>query len=172
MNSESNMNWNDRTDPFETLIEDEAYQEVYQKAIALLSRRNHFEAELKKKLLQREYDKRIVERVLEELSEKKYLDDLENARIYIEFRKNSKSIYYLKNKLYEKGVSSSIVNEVLEEMEIDEFSIALKHVYKKLHWNEEEEFDLSYEEVAKICRSLSSKGFSYRTVSQIRDYLL
>lgn len=162
------MDWDENYD----LIEDTAYQEVYQKAIALLSRRNHFEAELRKKLLQREYDKEMIERVIEELTRKKYLNDLENARIYIAFRKNTKSIYYLKNKLYEKGVSGSIINSVLEEMEIDEFDIALRYVYKKWNIGEEEEFHFNYDEVAKICRSLSSKGFSYRTVSKIRDHLL
>lgn len=162
------MDWNEEYD----LIEDEAYQEVYQKAIALLSRRNHFEAELRKKLLQRDYNQEIIDKVIEVLTQKKYLNDLENARIYVEFRKNTKSIYYLKSKLYEKGVSSSIINQVLEEVEIDEFDMALKHIYKKLNMSEDETFDLSYEEVAKLCRSLSSKGFSYRTVSQIRDYLL
>ena len=149
----------------------EAYLDVYQKAISLLSGRNHFEEELRKKLIKRECQRELVDAVIEELKEKNYLNDLENARIYVEFRKDSKSIYYLKSKLYEKGVDQNIIHEILSELEIDEFDVALRIVMKKWNLKKDEEFDPDYDQITKICRSLGSKGFSYKTISRIREYL-
>lgn len=148
------------------------YEEVYDKAVDLLARRAHFESELVQKLLKRGYDSDMVEKVIEECREKGYVNDLENARMYIQSLKNDKSAYYIKGKLHSKGVPKDIIGIVMEECEINEFDIAMKLVYKKLNLEEGEKVSLEYKEMLKICRYLSSKGFSYRVISDIKEYIM
>lgn len=148
-----------------------SYEEAYNKAIDLLARRAHFESELAEKLLKRGYESDVVEKVIAECREKGYVNDLENARMYVESLKDTKSLYYIKGKLYSKGVSKEIISIVMEECEVDEFAIAMKLVHKKLGMEEGEKIRLEYKEMLKICRFLGSRGFSYRTISDIREYI-
>lgn len=57
------------------------YYVLLNKALSLLARREHFEAELKRKLWQRERDAALVERVLAECRRLGYIDDLRAANI-------------------------------------------------------------------------------------------
>lgn len=147
------------------------YEEAYNKAIDLLARRGHFEAELNQKLLKRGYESDVIEKVISECREKGCVNDLENARMYVESLKDDKSLYYIKGKLYSKGVSKDIISIVMEECDVDEFAIAMKLVYKKLKVEEGEKIRLEYKEMLKICRFLGSRGFSYRTISDIREHI-
>ncbi len=59
----------------------------YEKAVELLARRSHFEAELARKLVQRGYDREEIAAALSRLREQGYLDDGRTAGELVEQRR-------------------------------------------------------------------------------------
>lgn len=102
------------------------YDELYQYAIFMLSRRDYGTTELKRRLARRinEVDKakqsttdeRCLEQVIERLLEGQYLDD--NRTVYAFFRRYLSKSYgplRIRQELRQKGFPSEIIERVLEK---------------------------------------------------------
>jgi regulatory protein len=94
------------------------YQNVVDKALKYLDRRAHTYQELLKKLKLKGFDKEIIIQALEELKEKKYIDDLQFARTFLEnlIRYKTFGYYGLMVKLRQRGIEDSAIKELLEEL--------------------------------------------------------
>ncbi len=90
--------------------------ELEQRALALLSRRDHSVQQLRLKLLQLGGVKEEIEELLDLLSHKGYLDDARFARAFIRSRKG-RGARRLRAELAERGVSSQTIGSALEEVE-------------------------------------------------------
>lgn len=91
---------------------------AFNKAIELISRREHSRKEIITKLTQRDYGD-VAHEVADELERLGYLDDERFARIYANELKQRKNMgkRRISQELYVKGISRDIIQDVLDEIE-------------------------------------------------------
>lgn len=88
--------------------------EVKNSAFRYLSNRNHSTLELKTKLKRKGFETEIIEKVILELRDKKYLDDFVFAENFVRNRVERRKEGEIKitSELYKKGISREIIEEV------------------------------------------------------------
>ncbi len=157
------------------LIEENQKYFIKQKSFDYLSRRLHSTQELKTKLLQKKYDKRLIQIVLDELQEKKYLNDADfterfiTERIY--FKKSGKQ--KIKSELLKKGIPIALIEEKLK-LVIDEnesYENALSLGKKKMTSLVKRGFDDKRIRL-KLFAFLVTKGYDFDTTKQVCNALL
>ena len=129
-------------------------EQVYQKAIKLLSIRQHTTGEMHRKLRQRGFEDQDILPVLRRLEELKFLDDRRFAEIFVDNLKRYKDWGYfgIKAKLAARQVPNDIAAAALAEFFTaeDELGVAERAVVKLKKQSKTQE---------QIMRSLASKGF-------------
>ena len=125
----------------------EVYDKLMQYALRIISKKRYTEFEMEKKLnkffRKREFswgncDENLVDQVIKRLFELKYLDDEKYAQDYIATRLKlrPRGNFLLEQELRIKGLSSDLVKKILNEINIDEFEIALELLSsKKNRWD-------------------------------------
>ena len=95
-----------------------AEYEVKNSAFRYLSNRSHSTFELKTKLRKKEFDSEIIDKVLIELSEKKYLNDFQFAENFVRNRieRRKEGVLKITSELYKKGVNREIISEVIDKI--------------------------------------------------------
>ena len=89
-------------------------------AVGLLARREHSEQELRQKLELREYSDESIEEAISRLHEKNYLCDERFAASVCRHRVNRGFGWlYISNELNQKGVCSTIIQQLQKNCEID-----------------------------------------------------
>ncbi len=149
-------------------VDDDVYEELYKKAVIYAKRRAAYLLKdmdrsirnLRTKLKLDGYCPEIIDCVIDYLVTHKWVDDRNLAINYIEYNKHRYSKIMLITKLKEKGISSDIVLELLEEIEYDE-SVALDHIISKKGYDA----NLDDKQKQKAIRYLMSQGFSYSDIS-------
>ena len=123
---------------------------VYDYAISLLSRREHFTKELIQKLMKREVSSNIIDDVIKRLQEKNYLNDTRATEIFtLEFKRKRKGFIKLINELRLRGVSG-VEAEVRELYSAEEEQNNAEKLLTQLHKPTRE----------KVYRYLFNRGFS------------
>ena len=136
-------------------------QNPMHQAIGFLARRDHSVHELRLKLLQKEHDDAVVDKVLVELQQREYLDDRRYAQMMLRHHysrgQGPQKIRYLLN---QNNVSNDIISEAFEEFEEDWFALA-KNVRQKRFGIEFKSVDQAelYKEKSKQMRFLMTRGF-------------
>ncbi len=103
------------------------------------------------------YDETLIKDTIEKLKEYKVLDDENFAQMYISTYKTKYGDMMLRKKLFEKGVSKSIVDDLLTDFESDEdivYNLAIKKLGQR---------PATYENMTKIMRFLAGRGWDYDT---------
>lgn len=155
-------------DRFSFFIEQNILYHIKQRALSFLARRFHSEKELLIKLKTKAYEERLIKIVLSDLREKSFIDDQVFANHFIEEKLKKKR--WGKNKiraaLFSKGVSSSIIDDVLQSFnsEEDQNEVALSLAKKKFENLKLRETD-SKKLKQKIISFLLSRGFDYEVSS-------
>ena len=100
-----------------------------------------------------------VEQVLNRLIEKKYIDDEKFAKFWVENRNQRKgsSIKKLKSELFSKGVSSDIIEQVLDESNRNDKEEIQKIISKKAK---------RYTDEKKLIAYLARQGFSFDEIKK------
>ena len=97
-------------------MSDDIFNAVYNKALDLLSRREHSSKEIREKLILRFDDIVIINSVITKLEENNLINDTRFAEAYVSSRKRKgfgpKKISF---ELLSKGVSESVANRVIDE---------------------------------------------------------
>ena len=141
------------------------YGKLYQRTLEWVLVRQRSEKEtsdyLFKKIFEKKLDKNYINQIIEKLKNKKYLDDSEFARWYVEnrFVKKGVSRKRLQMELMKKGVSREIIEKVLKESGRDEEEEILKIIAKKRAKYDDD----------KLIQYLARQGFSYELA---RDLVL
>lgn len=147
-------------------LEKEAdYYFTREKALFLLSLRDHSSMELRRKLYQKGYNKTAIDASLAYLEEKNYLNDERFAAMYFRELVNIKHLGPLKirEKMYEKGVKKDILEPLLLEKHDEDWQASCKfHARKKII---HESDPRKYKE--KMTRFLMGKGFSWQTIASV-----
>ena len=137
------------------------FGKLYQRALEWVLTRPRSEREtrdyLYKKIFEKKLDKEYVDRIIEKLNSKNYLDDLKFAEWYVEnrFVKKGISKKRLKMELMKKGVSNSIIEKVLNARN-DEDEIK-KMIEKKRNKYDDD----------KLIQYLCRQGFEYQLVQNL-----
>lgn len=119
---------------------------------------------LYKKIFEKKLDKNYIDRIIEKLKAKKYLDDQRFAEYYVEnrFVKKGVSTKRLKMELLKKGVSKEIIEEVLANSDRNDEKELKKMIAKKRSRYSDDEKLIAY-----LCR----QGFQYDLVQElVRSY--
>lgn len=105
-------------------ISDELYREIQtevigkrakKRAMHLLEKMDRTEAGLREKLRQNEYPPEAVDAAIEYVKSYHYLDDMRYARNFVRCYRNSRSQKRMRMDLLSRGISSSLIEQALEE---------------------------------------------------------
>lgn len=144
------------------LKDDSAFGKAYARALDLILRRRRSEKELRDYARRKEWSDELRDRVMNRLREKRYLDDKAFAESWVRTRAALKpsSRRKLTAELQQKGVASSIIQEVLtnDDTEHDELTALRQVVAKK---------QARYEDAQKFMAYLARQGFSYDAIKQV-----
>lgn len=150
---------------------DDLYEKFFTKALKFLGFRPRSEKEIRDNLLKKNAPSEIIERVIEELKEQKFLDDKKFVTWWIEQRTEFKprSLRLIIIELKQKGISKSLIEEAVEELQYDtknDVKNAKKIVQSRIHRFK----SLSkYELIQKLGPQLARSGFSYEVIKRAID---
>lgn len=159
----------------ESLIKENQRFAVKQRAFRYLGRRLISENELRVKLKQKKYDENIIEEIINDLKEKKYLDDLEFANVFS--YENVKNKFWGKNKikaeLIKKGIDNEIISRVLSEKfpegnDLQNAVVLAEKKYKLLSHRNLEQKKIN----EKLFSFLFSKGYDYEVIKEAVEKLI
>lgn len=146
-----------------------------QKALRLLGRRQHSAAELKAKLLNRNYNVNLVDGILKDLIKNSYLNDREFATAFIEDKINLKkwSRRKLKAELMKRGLNPDLITELINEKlsATDNLNSALAIAKKKYDLLKNKKPEIS-ELKNKLAAFLLSRGFDYDIIEEVSRKLI
>lgn len=145
------------------LQEQDTFEVAFQKALQFLHHRPRSVEETRKRLSTKGFGDAVIETTLEKLLEKKWLDDLDFARQWIEnrntFRPRSERL--LRYELHLKGVADDDITQALEKYGGDEDELAYQAGIKKAKkCRDDAELDFQ----KKLGGFLSRRGFHYGIV--------
>jgi regulatory protein len=162
-------------DRFSSLIEENKKFHIKQRAYRLLGRRQHSVAEMKTKLRGKDYDKSLIDDVLNELIESKYLNDKNFAAAFVEEKLKSKkwSERRLKSELIKKGIKPEIISEELNSKLSPQANLENAIYIAKKKYEAFKKSNLEPSEVKnKLTTFLLSRGFDYETIKEVRSEIL
>jgi regulatory protein len=137
------------------------FGKLYQRTLEWVLVRPRSEKEtydyLYKKIYEKKLDKDYINRIIDRLKEKKYLNDETFARYYVEnrFVKKGISKKRLRMELMKKGVAAGIIDEVLDGRN-DEEEIKKMIIKKRARYDDE-----------KLTAYLCRQGFDYQLVKDL-----
>lgn len=137
------------------------------KAMDLLLHNDRTEAELRERLLKKEFDAFSVEDAVAYVKSFGYIDDERYARNYVEFYRPRKSARQLAQDLQRKGVDAMFIESALSEAGSDE--TALKRALEKKVSDPWKLAEYSYEQKQKVMAYLYRKGFQMEDIRRIVD---
>jgi len=144
-------------------MNDDAYKATYNKALDILSRREHSQKELSDKLIKKFNIPELVDSVIHSLLEKNLLNDYRYSESYVVARKRKgfgpKKIGY---ELVSRGVNENTASEVIDA-EGGWNEAALKAFNKKFKAGIGEDF----KEQNKQKAFLQNRGFSFQEIDSV-----
>ena len=153
-----------------TLLSADEKERALQSALHFIGFQPRTENEVFKKLEKLEFPIAIIDQVMDELREKRYVDDKEFATQWIESRSESKprSKRFIEIELRKKGIASEIIETVLENAP-DDYKSAIrlgKKYLRKFAILNDEEFQ------KKIYGVLARRAYSYSIIKDTVSELL
>ena len=136
---------------------------AYDQAVKLLARRTHFRRELEQKLVQRRYPSDEIEEALARLEARRYLDDEDASRRFVEGRLASGGYgrTRLAAELAARGVDGAVASAVLEELlPEDELPAAREEAAR---WSGRS----GKSDPAALARRLERRGFGAGTIAAV-----
>ena len=144
-------------------MNDDAYKATYNKALDILSRREHSQKELSDKLIKKFNIPELVDSVIHSLLEKNLLDDYRYSESYVVARKRKgfgpKKIGY---ELVSRGVNENTASEVIDA-EGGWNEAALKAFNKKFKAG----IGVDFKEQNKQKVFLQNRGFSFQEIDSV-----
>lgn len=138
----------------------EECREARNKGLYYLQFSNKTEDEMRRKLAEQGFSPASVENAVNFLKSYRYLNDEDYVRRYLERYGRKKSKRQIRFELHQKGISSEVLERMLEEQPVDETAQIVSFLEKKNYAGEE----AGREEKQKISAFLARKGFSYDAI--------
>lgn len=136
-------------------------EKAFSYALNYVNRYSPTQKQLANKLYEKEYNRQVVDYVIEKCKEYNYINDLEYARCYTSYNKDFKGKIKIKNDLRLKGITSDIIDSVLNDLEENDgaYELALKHSKR------DDIFDIKYQ--AKLSRYLAGRGYAWSEIMDV-----
>ena len=157
----------------EQIAKGEVRQECFDDAMKYLQSRMHSRAELRQKLLRREFAEPIIEGILDDLTRLGYLDDAKfataKAQSAADRKHHGRRRAYME--LMKSGVKKEVANQVLENVysQTDSTATARTLIEKKLPAMKRLESIVARRRLAGM---LMRRGFDYETIKPLIDKAL
>ncbi|MFN7095025.1 MAG: recombination regulator RecX [Burkholderiales bacterium] len=136
--------------------------ELKSKALYFLARREYSYKELFTKLKKYCENQAEIHQVLEEMQHKGWLSEERYISSYLRSKSHRYGLLRIRQALMQKTGNSDLVDEVLEQNPIDEYSAALGLWQKKFGI-----VATDSKELARQIRFLHNKGFSFAIIKQV-----
>lgn len=120
--------------------------------------------QLKDYLYGKGYKTNVITKVIDKFNEYGVLNDENFASAFVNVKQRSLSKRAIENKLMQKGVNKDIAKSCLEDF--DDTQVAIYTAEKFMKTKEYTE-----ENINKLLRHLSYKGFDYETINKVMGYL-
>ena len=134
------------------------YERSWNYVLWLLSRKAYTKKQLRDKLVRRAAEAEVIERVLDKLEERRFVDDETYADMYVRSRQKRKGRVALRRELFHKGVSEEIVDKTLEPLTEEDQIAAASAVLSKNAWRFTR--DDARKTYAKAYAFLARRGFT------------
>ena len=95
------------------------YERSWNYVLWLLGRKSYTKAQIREKLVKKEAEAEIIERVMLKLEDLHFVDDEQFAEAYVRSRQKQKGRIALRRDLYQKGVTEEVVDKTLEPLELE-----------------------------------------------------
>ena len=159
------------------LKEDEKQAHIY--ALKVINYRPRCEAEIRKKMAEKGYSRKLIDNTIDYLIENDFLNDTRFAKLYIESKlhQNQYGPNRIRYQLLQLGLDRSIVDNALRDLyenngdyeDYSEYNTALILAKKKLSSLGNNDSAAKYR---KLSGFLGRKGYSYEVISRICSELI
>lgn len=145
------------------------FEKNWNRSLRFLSYRPRSEKEISDYLKKKKVSEPVIKKIISKLKEKRFLNDEEFAKIWIQQRVKIKprAMRIIKRELLEKGLDKDKIDEILksEKNEIPSdfqmaFSLAERRLRRYKNLTKQEFFE-------KMGRYLASKGFNYDIIKEV-----
>lgn len=149
----------------------------YNLALRFLSYRPRSEREVRDKLETKQVEPQIIEKIITKLIDKKFINDEEFAKGWVESRLRFKprSMKLIKFELRHKGIDNELIDRLIHNSEFiiqNDLESAKKLIEKKMG-RFRNKFGMTREEkYQKLGRFLASKGFGWDIIKKAIDEIL
>ena len=141
-------------------------QEAYLQLAALCAQAEHCEQEMRDKMKRWELDETVQNRVIDRLTEERYIDNERYARAFVKdkIRYNKWGRRKVQQALWMKRIDTDIQQRVLDEIDEKEYLDVLRSLLKQKRKSIKAEND--YELNQKLVRFALSRGFTFDIIHQ------
>ena len=142
----------------------ESREKAFQISLHYIAYKSRTREEVEEKLLNSGFDSELILSIIEEISEKGYIDDLDYAKQWVEIRSSSKprSKRQMSFELKKKGISEEIINKALGRAPTENelaLSLGRKYIRRYQHLDEK---DIE----KKLFEVLARRAFSYDVIQE------
>lgn len=141
---------------------------MQERILYLLGDTDKSEHDIRSKMLRSGNPEDLLDQVIEQLKEYRYIDDRRFATGYAESLRDNrgKSKRAILTSLYTKGIPKDVLEELVEEFEFDDEAQLYKALQKK-RVTPESILAMDQKEKMKLYASLMRKGFSYEALNKV-----
>jgi len=149
---------------YQQILTDIIIPRCKKRALHLLEKQDRSEKNLRDKLKEGGYSEDVIDIAIDYINNFGYLDDARMAASHVRFYQDSRSRMRIKQDLLGKGISSDVIERVLEEEYTADEGELIESLLAKKHYDKE---NATYEERAKMYRFLASRGFSSDSINRV-----
>lgn len=147
----------------DSLLAAETYHRALNASLHFLSYRPRSEGEIRQRLRKSGTDDEVIDRVIQQLRDWRYVDDADFAQRWVENRTlhRPRGSRLLAQELRAKGVDPLIVDQALEDADLDETGQALDVARKR--WRQLQDLDDAVRE-RRLIGFLQRRGFNFDSI--------
>ena len=136
-------------------------KDAMDKAINYIAYQMRTVQEVKNRLRKEEYDHRLIQKIIDQLIQDKYLDDVHFAEEYYRSYRSRYGVFKIVANLKKKGIKDDLIHSLRME---DDVELAYQSVIKKY---DEKLEQMDYARKGKISQYLAQRGFTFETVKKV-----
>ena len=144
-------------------------QEAFLQLAALCAQAEHCEQEMRDKLKRWELDTAAADRIIARLQKERYIDDARYARAFVKdkIRYNKWGRRKVEQALWQKRIADDIRQQVLDEIDENEYLDVLRPLLKQKRRTTKAENDYALNQ--KLVRFALGRGFTFDLIRQCLD---
>lgn len=149
---------------YDFIMQNIIYIKAQNVAIQYIGYKMRTEKEVCRKLSEKEYSEEVIQKVVAFLKTYHYLDDYEYCCKYIKesIKLKPKGSFLIKMELKERGVAQEDIERALMDSEIDELSLAVRLIHKKIA----DMSEVDDKKKRQVFSMLQRKGFSLECIKR------